>query len=352
MISDENLSSLRVIRTPGIGVKTYYQLLGKYGSATDILTHDTRNYASKKEIEHEIARAQKIGIHYLFLEHENYPHLLKTLDYPPPVIMVKGNVDLLKRPMISIVGARRASLAAQKFCRYLAKDISEQGYSVVSGFARGIDTAAHKGAIDSATIAVMATGCDVIYPKENAKLYDEIAEKGLILAEMPLGQQPMPTLFPRRNRIIAGLSTATVLIEAALSSGSMITAQYALEYNRDVFAVPGFPMDDRVKGCHKLLKDGAHLCEGLDDILNVVESSFTRSSITRGTTHVRKQAQSVRQPSDMTREVIVGLLSHQGTTAEEILQKVELSSNELNEYLTDLELEGKIVRRGQSIVLA
>ncbi len=353
MIDNENLYRLCIIRTPGVGIKTFYTLINTYGSAEQAIQRDKRTFTSPEEIKREIDCIFNLGMTYLFFDDYRYPNDLKQIDNPPPILIVKGNIDLLKRSSLAIVGGRQASLAGQKWARCLAYDLSRHGFSIVSGFARGIDTATHWGAIKHGTVAVLAAGCDVIYPRENKKLYDEICEKGLIIAEMPPGVTPQPTFFPRRNRIIVGMCEGVILVEAALQSGSMITGRLAIENNREVFAVPGFPMDLRVRGCHKLIKEGAYLCEGVDDVLEVIGSK-SKLVLPGNETISASQPTKLSHETDITAEVqrVLNLLSYGGTSHDELLSSVDLTSAELSTILLDLELTGKIIKRGQQLHLA
>jgi DNA processing protein len=200
----------------------------------------------------------------------DFPRGLAALEAPPPMISVIGHDALLTREMIAIVGARNASALGRKLTSRLAADLGAAGLVVVSGMARGIDTAAHEGSLASGTCAVIAGGIDIVYPPENAALYERIKAEGIILSEMPLGQQPQARHFPRRNRVVSGLARGVVVVEASEGSGSLITANFALEQNREIFAVPGSPLDPRAKGTNRLIRDGAVLTETADDVLGVL----------------------------------------------------------------------------------
>jgi DNA processing protein len=225
---------------------------------------------SAEDVHKEIEALTKLGGVFICADDQSYPALLRTLPDAPPVLAVLGSLDHLQKEAIAIVGARNASLAGQKIARSLAQNVSEQGYGVVSGLARGIDGAAHEGALQTGTVAVLAGGVDHVYPTQHKKLYDAIKEKGVILSEMPLGTGVIPNLFPRRNRIIAGLAKATVVVEATRQSGSMLTADFALTYGREVMAVPGCPLDPRAHGPNALIKQGATLVENGADVLDAL----------------------------------------------------------------------------------
>jgi DNA processing protein len=274
----ERLAWLRLSRTENVGPITFKKLIARYGSASAALEAipeiaQRRGKRSFKiyplaAAEKEFDAAKKLGAHILCLGEDTYPTLLSHIDDAPPILMVRGRLDLLAKPGIAIVGARNASLPGRRMAEVLSKDLAAN-YNIVSGLARGIDTAAHASALNAqgGTIAVLAGGVDVIYPLENEKLYADIADRGAIIAENPPGYPPTNRDFPRRNRIIAGLSLGVIIVEAALKSGSLITAEYALQQGREVMAVPGSPMDPRAQGTNRLIKDGAALVENAQDVL-------------------------------------------------------------------------------------
>ncbi len=225
---------------------------------------------SRSDAEREIARIEAIGGRYLTLGQGLYPRALGELDDAPPVLTVKGDLKLIDRPLVAIVGARNASAAACRFARQLAYDLGQQGVVVVSGLARGIDSAAHDGSLESGTIGVVAGGLEIFYPPENQARQEAMFERGLVVAEMPPGTEPRARHFPYRNRIIAGLSLGTVVVEAAPKSGSLITARLAAEAGREVMAVPGSPLDPRAQGCNQLIRQGATLVQTAADVLEAV----------------------------------------------------------------------------------
>ena len=215
----------------------------------------------------EVATVEKLGAKFLALGQGLYPRLLSEMEDAPPLLMAKGNLNLLDRQAMAIVGARNASAAACRFARGLAHDLGQRDLAIVSGLARGIDSAAHDGALDTGTIAVVAGGIDVFYPPENAERQQVLYERGLVLAEMPAGVEPRARHFPYRNRIIAGMSSGTVVVEAAPRSGSLSTARLAVEAGREVMAVPGSPLDPRAQGCNQLIRDGATLIQNAADVV-------------------------------------------------------------------------------------
>jgi DNA processing protein len=276
------LDRLRLIRTPGIGPIAYRQLMLRFGNAVAALAAipDLARRGGGKipavfardKAEREIAAVEKLGARYLVLGQALYPRALAEQDDAPPLLTVKGRFDLLDRPMVAIVGARNASAAACRFARGLAHDLGKEGVVVVSGLARGIDSAAHDGSIEDGTIAVIAGGIDVAYPPENEARQADIGTRGLLIAEMPPGTEPRARHFPYRNRIIAGLAAGTVVIEAAPQSGSLITARLAAEAGREVMAVPGSPLDPRAQGCNQLIRDGATLIQNAADVIEAISS--------------------------------------------------------------------------------
>ena len=274
MLDAERKAWWKLSRAQGVNPKEFWALLKQYGGAEAaldaVLNSQSKTYVFPQEgaLEKEFDSLRLRGGGIVFGCDLDYPPLLKQISDPPPVLSYLGNRDLLKQDLFAIVGGRNASLMGQRFAAYLAAGMGRSGYGIVSGLARGIDGAAHKASLRTGTVAVVAGGLDVIYPREHTALYQEILEnQGLILAEMPLGMPPSASLFPRRNRSISGLSQGVLLIEASLQSGSLITARFAVEQGREVFAVPGFPTDTRHHGCHRLIRQGATLVECLDDIL-------------------------------------------------------------------------------------
>ena len=271
---------LRLIRTAGIGPIAYRQLLQRFGNARAALAAvpDLARRGGgrapaifpKSSAEREVAAVEAAEARYLLLGQGLYPQVLAELENAPPLLIVKGRLALLDKPMVALVGARNASAAACRFARGLAHDLGQAGVSVVSGLARGIDSAAHDGSVDTGTIAVIAGGIDVFYPPENEQRQRDIGERGLLIAEMPPGTEPRARHFPYRNRIIAGLAAGTVVFEAAPQSGSLITARLAADAGREVMAVPGSPLDPRAQGCNQLIRDGATLIQSASDVLECV----------------------------------------------------------------------------------
>jgi DNA processing protein len=280
-VADDLLARIRLIRSPSIGPVTYRQLIARFGSAQAALDAvpdlarrgggSAPKLFTSEQAERERDRVAKLGGRYLVLGQGLYPSLLAEMDDAPPLLIAKGDVGLLDRQSVAIVGARNASAAACRFARGLAHDLARQGLVVVSGLARGIDSAAHDGALEGGTIGVIAGGIDVFYPSENEARQKSMFERGLVVAEMPPGTEPRARHFPYRNRIIAGLSLGTIVVEAAPLSGSLITARLAAEAGREVMAIPGSPLDPRAQGCNQLIRDGATLVQNAGDVIEAVQ---------------------------------------------------------------------------------
>jgi len=269
---------LRLYRTSTVGPVTFRDLLIRYKTAAAaldalprIITRKSVRIPSVLDIEAEMDAVDQIGAQFLMSCEDAYPNYLKMLDPAPPVICTLGNNALFEKPAIAIVGSRNASAMGLRFARQLAHELGQMGYVIASGLARGIDASAHAAALESGTIAVLGGGVDHIYPQQNTDLYHAIREQGCIISESPIGYRATARDFPRRNRIISGLSKGVIIIEAAERSGTLITARYALEQNREVMAVPGSPLDPRSKGCNRLIQQGAALVESSEDVKNIIE---------------------------------------------------------------------------------
>jgi DNA processing protein len=279
--SAERLDWLRLIRSENIGPRTFWALIEHYGSAARALAvlpelarrggaMRSIKVASKAEAKREMDELAKLGGAFLAHGEADYPSLLAAVDTAPPLIAVRGELAVLQRPMVAIVGSRNASAAGLALTERLARGLAEAGLVVVSGLARGIDSRAHQATLESGTVAVLPGGQDRVYPSENAALLERICDKGAALSEMPLGWEPRGRDFPRRNRIVAGLAHGTLVVEAARRSGSLITARLANEQGREVFAVPGSPLDPRAEGTNDLLKQGATLCTEAKDVIDAI----------------------------------------------------------------------------------
>lgn len=351
MAEDDIVARLRLIRTPGVGPVTYRQLLARFRSPTaalDAIPELARRGGGKAPaipaadtIDREIAQVERIGARYLFAGRGLYPAPLDMIDGAPAALIVSGNLNLLERRIIAMVGARNASAAAVRFARQLAQELSDDDAVVVSGLARGIDTAAHHGALEGGTIAVVAGGIDVYYPPENESLQCEIATRGLLIAEQPPGTEPRARHFPYRNRIIAGLALGTVVIEAAPKSGSLITARYAAEYGREVMAVPGSPLDPRAQGCNLLIREGATLIQSAADIREAIgPMGGSLKQPIRGFA----PGPAPSDASDGERATIVALLGPIPVPVDEIIRQGGLPPAIVQTVILELELAGRLER--------
>lgn len=350
---DEAFARIRLLRSPNIGPVSYNQLLRRFGTAAaalealpDLAARGGAPYrpAAIERIEAEVAAVRSNGARYLFHDSPDYPALLAALESPPPILTVRGDSALLSRPSVAVVGARNASAAAVKLSRDFATVLAGRGYVVISGLARGIDSAAHRGAIagmaaGGGTIGVIASGIDITYPPENTELQEQVAAQGLLIAEMPPGTEPLARHFPHRNRIIAGLATGTLVVEAAPRSGSLITARLAAESGREVMAIPGSPLDSRSQGCNQLIREGAILVQSPDDVIELLagfegqaRSSFRESA----ETYV---ADITDEPAD-----IAGLLGIAPVAVDEIIRQSGASAGAVQMALLELELAGRLQR--------
>lgn len=275
----QRLDWLRLIRSESIGPRTFRSLMNRFGGASaamaalpDLARQSGRSLrlCSEAEAEREWLALQRLGGRFLAMGEPGYPGALQAIDDAPPLISVIGQAEVLARPSVALVGSRNASAAGLKFAARLARELGEAGFAITSGLARGIDTAAHQASLDSGTIAVLAGGLNEVYPPQNLPLFERLQQQGAALSEMPLGWVPRGRDFPRRNRIVSGLSLGTVVVEAARKSGSLITARFANEQGRLVFAVPGSPLDPRAEGGNHLIREGAILCADSSHIIEAL----------------------------------------------------------------------------------
>ncbi len=351
----EARDKLRLIRSANVGPVTYFQLIARFGSAAAALEAipnlaargggRTPVIASMAEVEAEMRAVEKLGARYLFVGEGLYPPLLAELDTAPPALIVRGDLRLLERPAIAIVGARNASAAACRFARALAHDLSGEGVLVVSGLARGIDTAAHQGSVETGTVGVIASGIDIAFPPENAALQDRVAREGVLVAEQVPGREPLARHFPSRNRIIAGMAMGTVVIEAAPKSGSLITARLANEAGREVMAVPGSPLDPRAQGCNELIRDGATLVQNAGDVLEAIRpmSAMMRAPADRWRAGPTEAPRAV-EPDDAARRAITDLLGHTPVAVDEVVRQSGAHPAVVATVLLELELAGRLGR--------
>jgi DNA processing protein len=354
----ERLDWLRLIRSENVGPVTFYQLLRRFGSATAALEAlpglaDRGGRRAplvlfpRAAAERELAGLDKAGAALLAWGEPDYPPALAAIDDAPPLLAVRGNGALLGRPAIAVVGARNASANGRRLARELASELGRNGLVVASGLARGIDAAAHLGAMAGGTVAVLAGGVDIVYPPENQELYEAIVAQGAVVAEPALGTVPQARHFPRRNRIISGLSLGILVVEAAARSGSLITARYAAEQGRDVFAVPGSPLDPRCRGTNDLLRHGATLTEGVEDVLQQLGSApSTRLPERRET--VFGTAGDAPPPTadevDAGRRTVLERLGPTPVPVDELVRQCHLSAATVVTILLELELAGRLER--------
>ena len=361
MLDAEHLARIRLLRSERIGPISFAQLTLRFGSAlkaiealpylVDRAGGRSLRITSQAQAEAEARRVAASGARYLFADDCDYPALLTHIDNAPPVLTVRGDTALFNRPAIAMVGARNASAAACRLARQIAGELVEAGFLVVSGLARGIDTAAHEGALriagsgQAATAGIIASGIDICYPPENARLQAEMGERGLVVAEQPPGTEPLARHFPYRNRIIAGIAIGTLVVEAAPRSGSLITARLAAEAGRDVMAIPGSPLDSRSRGCNELIRGGATLVQGVGDILELV-SPFAGSQPHRLAASPQAYApeRSFAEPDDAARHELFSLLGSSPVGIDELVRQSGLESGAVQMILLDLELGGRIER--------
>lgn len=362
----DKLHWLRLARTENVGPATFLRLVSLYGSPAEALKHlpDLAKRGGRKtpliaphpdNINKEYDTLRKLNGSLVVMGDTDYPQALRATDDPPPVISILGDIGLAHKSCIGIVGARNASLNGKKFAAKIAGDLGAQNQTIVSGLARGIDTAAHQGSLKTGTIAVVAGGIDIVYPEENRALYDQIKEGGLIIAESPLHQPPIAQSFPRRNRIVSGLSRGIVVVEATMRSGSLITARLAGEQGRELWAVPGHPLDPRAEGPNHLIREGATLVRSAADILE--------SLLHFDGQHLR-DIQSVQAAADFRMDIPDTLPDNAETTVmdnlsttpchvDELIRACGFGAGVMQTILLELELAGRLKRlTGNRVCLA
>ena len=360
-ISDsERASWLQLFMTENVGPATFFQLLGRHGTASKALSA-LPDYARRggrkkpliipkiddinKQIEHCVATGSKI----ITYTERQFPQILRDIADCPPILFVKGQIDLLSKKSVAIVGTRRASLNNINYTRVLAADIGNAGYPVISGLALGIDGAAHEGSLATGTIAVLAGGLDYIYPPKHTKLFHEIGEKGLLLSERPFESMVYAHDFPRRNRIVSGLSSAVIVIEATEQSGSLITARLAKSQDRIIFAVPGSPNDPRSSGTNALIKQGAYLLTSADDVIKILEQQKTEAMLSETNSHNQfdpwQQMQSVNDTDvDAIRDDVLSMLDSSPIAVDQLIRELSLPPHLVNIVLLELQLAGRLQR--------
>lgn len=348
---EEAFARIRLLRSPNIGPVSYRQLLHRFGDARaalaalpDLATRGGGSYriASEARVAEEVAATRAAGARYLFHDSPEYPALLGQLDSAPPILTFRGDAALADRPALAIVGARNASAAAVKLARQFAGELSEAGFVVVSGLARGIDGAAHRASLAGGTIGVIASGIDVAYPPEHADLQEQVASHGLLLAEQPIGTEPLARHFPSRNRIIAGLAAGTLVVEAAPKSGSLITARLAGEAGREVMAVPGSPLEPRAQGCNQLIREGAVLVQSAAEVIELVShfDGTPRSTFREmAQPFLPDDEESGGDPADIAR-----LLTTAPVAVDELIRQSGSGAAAVQLALLELELAGRLAR--------
>jgi len=355
----QRLDWLRLIRSTNVGPRTFRALLDRYGSAKaalDALPGLAQRGGAGKPIricgvadaERELEAATRLGVALIGLGEPDYPARLRMIDDAPPLLGVRGNTSVLTQHMIALVGSRNASAAGVKFAERIARELGAAGFVIVSGLARGIDAGAHRASLGSGTVAVLAGGQDQIYPPENVPLLEQILPNGAAVTEMPLGWQPRAADFPRRNRLISGLSVGVVIVEAAQRSGSLITARMAGEQGREVFAVPGSPLDPRAEGTNGLLKQGATLCTEAADVLAVVRPILGQP-LFDGFEEPDGEPYAGEPPDDQ-RARIVGLLGPTPVSIDDLIRLSQLTPATVRIVLLELELAGRLERHGGGLV--
>ncbi len=363
---NEAFARIRLLRSPNIGPVSYRQLLARFGNAgaaldalPDLASRGKGPYrpASADSIEREVAAVRKAGARYLFHDQPDYPALLGELDSAPPILTCRGRLALASEPCVALVGARNASAAAVKLGRDFAGALAEAGFTIVSGLARGIDGAAHEGALSHharATIGVIASGIDIAYPPQHTALQERIASEALLIAEQPPGTEPRGRHFPSRNRIIAGLALGTLVIEAAPQSGSLITARLAGEAGREVMAIPGSPLDARASGCNQLIREGAVLVQTPEEVVELLQS-FTGAprSRFRVSDDVADFDYAELAEAEMDAEsadAIAALLSNAPISVDELIRQSGASAAAVHMALLELELAGELEREADGTV--
>lgn len=360
----QRIAWLRLIRSDNVGPATFRDLINHFGSAEAALSMlpelsarggATRSIriATEAEAHRELEAAQRFGARFVGIGEPDYPQALRQIDGAPPLLAVKGDLSVLKRPAVGIVGSRNASISGAKFAAMIARDCGRAGYVVVSGLARGIDTAAHRASLDTGTIAAMAGGLDQPYPPENVGLLEDIWNgNGLAVSEMPFGWEPRARDFPRRNRLIAGISLGVAVVEAAVRSGSLITARMAGEFGRLVFAVPGSPLDPRCHGTNGLLKEGAMIVTSPEDVVEALAplSQPDLFSLPSAEEPKRESARMPLPPDETDRSLVIDALGPTPVEVDDIIRHTGLSASAVYLVLLELDMAGRLHRHAGGLV--
>ena len=364
LTDEQRLDWLRLIRSPNVGPRTFRTLVSHFGGARAALealpslarrggAGGATQVCARADAEREIAAAEKLGAALVALGEPGYPPRLQMIDDAPPVVAIRGQAAAFALPMVAVVGSRNASGAGMKFTQRIARELGEAGFAVVSGLARGIDAAAHRASLATGTIAVLAGGHDRVYPAEHMELLDDILSAGAALSEMPLGWEPRGRDFPRRNRLISGLSLGVVIVEAAKRSGSLITARFALEQGREVFAVPGSPLDPRAEGTNGLIKQGATPVTETSDIVTVPQPIMEQRNVPRQEAEPQPAEGGFFEGTDPAPDERTRILALLGPTAVLIDDLVRLSKSSpsvVRMVLLELEIAGRLERHGGGLV--
>jgi DNA processing protein len=360
LTDEQRLDWLRLIRSGNVGPRTFRSLVNHCGgarAALDALPELARRggasaparICSRDEASRELAASARLGVSLVALGEPDYPARLRMIDDAPPLLGVRGKTSVLAANMIAVVGSRNASAAGCKFAERIARDLGDAGFIIVSGLARGIDAAAHRSSLGSGTVAVLAGGHDHIYPAEHVPLLQQILPAGAAVTEMPLGWEPRGRDFPRRNRLISGLAIGVVIVEAARRSGSLITARMAAEQGREVFAVPGSPLDPRAEGTNGLLKQGAALVTEAADVLSVIRPILGQRSA-QPVEEPDGEAPRLTDPESDERTRIVGLLGPAPVSIDDLVRLSQSSPTVVRTVLLELELASRLERHGGALV--
>jgi DNA processing protein len=361
LTDEQRLDWLRLIRSQSIGPRTFRALINHFGGARAAIEglpglarrgggKASPKICSREAAEREIEAARELGVEFIAIGEADYPHRLQMIDDAPPLLAVRGNREALALPAVAVVGSRNASAAGIKLTQLIGHGLSEAGFAVVSGLARGIDAAAHRVSLETGTIAVLAGGLDRIYPPEHEDLLEAILPSGIALTEMPLGWQPRAQDFPRRNRLISGLALGVVIVEAAKRSGSLITARLALEQGREVFAVPGSPLDPRAEGTNSLIKQGATPVTEAADIITVLQPIMGIDEPARELAPHDDDAARDSEPADDERQQIVALMSPTPVSIDDLVRLSNASPQAVRIVLLELEIAGRLERHGGGLV--
>jgi DNA processing protein len=355
---------LRLSRSENVGPASFRLLVARFGSAGSALdalpglsrrgglNRSIRIYG-RDEAERDLERADELGARFVARDEPDYPPLLRHIDQAPPLLCLKGRAELFAMPAVAVVGTRSASALGRKFAREISLALGKSGLLVVSGLARGIDTVAHEASLETGTVGVLAGGIDVVYPPENERLYGEIAERGVLVTEMTPGTVPRAESFPRRNRLISGISLGVLVVEAALRSGSLITARLAGEQGREVFAVPGSPLDPRCAGTNKLLREGATLVTGASDVIDVIDvlrdlDGRARRDLTgfveSAAIDHEDEPEPDSGPEPDLRARIVALLGSSSVEIDDLIRESQAPAQAVLTVLLELELAGRLER--------